>query len=216
MKIYGIDVSFPTNKVRYAANAMGLSYEFVHIMPFSPEAEAPDYRAKHPVGKVPVLEEDDGFSVFESNAIIRYLAVTHNSELYPADPRQRAVIDQWMDFASIHVGGAIARVFWNTIGVKFMNEEPDTNSLAAGHGFLDRFLPALDAQLADSAYMAGDALSLADFAALAPLDPADIIGVGLSQYANLSRWRADMQSRDWYQVDRSFGQQLISGLLAQS
>lgn len=45
MKIYGIDVSFPTNKVRYVANALGLSYQFVHLMPFSPEANAPDYRA---------------------------------------------------------------------------------------------------------------------------------------------------------------------------
>jgi glutathione S-transferase len=214
MKIYGIDVSFPTNKVRYVANALGLSYEFVHLMPFSPESEAPDYRAKHPVGKIPVLEEDDGFTIFESNAIIRYLAVSRGSELYPQDLRERAVVDQWMDFASIHIGTAIGRVFWNTIGVKFMNEEPDANSLAAGRGFLERFLPAVDAQIANSAYLLGDSLTLADFATLAPLDPAELIGLDLGAYPNVARWRADMQSRDWYQVDRSLGQSLIAKLLA--
>lgn len=85
MRIYGIDVSFPTHKVRYLANAIGLSYEFTYLMPFSPEAEAPDYRA---------------------------------------GPRQRGVIDQWMGFTSIHVGGAIARVFLNTLGVKFSDWYP--------------------------------------------------------------------------------------------
>jgi len=214
MKIYGFDASFPANKVRYVANALSVDYEFVHIMPFTPESQSPEYRAKQPVGKVPALVEDDGFSLFESNAIIRYLATTHGAKLYPDNPRQRAVIDAWMDFGSIHIGGAIGRVFWNTIGIKFMGEQPDQNSLDTGRSFLDRFLPAVDAQIGDSAYVVGGSLTLADFAILAPLDPADIIGVDVSQYPNISRWRADLQSRDWYQVDRSMGQQLIASLLA--
>lgn len=216
MKIYGFDASFPANKVRYVANAIGIAYKFEPIMPFSPESQTPEYRAKNPVGKVPAMVEEDGFSLFESNAIIRYLACKEASDLYPDDLRQRAIIDAWMDFGSIHIGAAIGRVFYNTIAVKFMNEEPDENSLATGHSFLARFLPAVEAQIRDSDYVVGDSLTLADFAILAPLDPAEIIGVDISQYPNLSRWRADLQSRDWYQVDRSMGQQLIATLLAKS
>jgi glutathione S-transferase len=213
MDIYGIDVSFPTNKVRYVANAIGIDYSWNHLMPFSDQANAPEYRAKHPVGKVPAIQDGD-FSLFESNAIIRYLARKHKSSLYPEDLQQQAVIDQWMDFASIHVGGAIARVFWNVIGVKFMGEEPDVRSLETGRAFLKRFLPVVEEQLGKTRYIAGDELSLADFAMLAPLDPCEAAGVDLSGYPNIVAWRNDLQSQDFYQIDRSFGEKLISDLMS--
>jgi glutathione S-transferase len=213
MKVYGIDVSSPTNKVRYTAELVGLAYEFVHLMPFSDDATSAEYRAKHPAGKVPVLEDGE-FVMFESNAICKYLARKTGSDLYPAALAAQARVDQWMDFAAIHIGTAMNRVFWNTIGVKFMNQEPDKRSLADGRAFLGRFLPAADAAIGDS-YLVDDSLTLADISLLSVLDPAEPAGVDLAVYANLSRWRAALQQQPFYQVDRSFGEKLIADLLAQ-
>ena len=172
MKVYGLDLSNPTNKVRYVANYLKLDCEFEHVMPFSEQTQSDAYLKLHPAGKVPVIE-DDGFTLFESNAIIKYLADKKKSSLYPQDLKQRAKVDQWMDFVSIHIRGAMARVFWNRIGVVFKNEKPDENSLKCGLAFLDRFLPIVEDQLGKGQYLIGDQFTLADFTLLAEIDGAE-------------------------------------------
>ncbi len=214
MKIYGLDVSNPTNKVRYVANALGLDYEFELKMPFSEQVQNDEYQSLHPASKVPALE-DGSFKLFESNAIIRYLAQKSNSDLYPQDLEKRAKVDQWMDFVTVHIRNAYGRVFWNRVGVKFMKEEPDVNSLNEGLKFLDRFLPIIDDQLGKSKYLASDDLTIADFNLLAELDGAEVCEIDLLKYKNLTAWRENLQNQDFYQVDRSVGAAIFEEILAQ-
>ena len=84
LKIYGANLSGPANKVRFTANYLGLDYEYVQVKIREGEHRHPEFLAINPVGKIPAMD-DDGFVLFESSAIVRYLAEKHDSDLYPKD-----------------------------------------------------------------------------------------------------------------------------------
>ena len=112
LKIYGFDFSSPANKVRMCANALGLEYEYIQVNMQEGEHKSDKYLAVNPAGKVPAID-DDGFTLFESNAIMKYFCDKSSSSYYPKDPLERAVVDQWCDFVSIHVYMALGRVVFN-------------------------------------------------------------------------------------------------------
>lgn len=197
LKIYGSDLSGPANKVRFAANALGLPYEYIRVNMREGEHKKPEYIQLHPAGKVPVLD-DDGFVLFESNAMMKYLAGKKKSDLYPQDLKERMVVDQWIDFASFHVGDAVSRVTYNRFFASLRNFPVDESSLKAGLEFLNRYLPIIDGQLGRHAYLAGDKLTLADINLLAILDPAEVANIDLSPYKNIVRWRKELKAKDFY------------------
>ena len=210
MKIYGLAISAPVIKTRLVANALGLDYEFRNVNMMEGEHKTEEYKKLHPAGKVPVLE-DDGFVLFESGAICRYLAQKQNSDLYPKDIKQQAVVDQWSDFAAIHIGGAVGRVLFNKVLAPKMGWEVDEKSLQCGQEFLDRFLPIVDQQLSRSTYLAGDEISLADYALLAHVDPLEAIEIDVSKYSNLQKWRDAMRARGEYQkVHKFYGEEMMA------
>jgi glutathione S-transferase len=210
LTIYGTELSSPSNKVRFVANEMGLEYVYKSVNLISGENQSPEHLKLHPAGKVPVID-DDGFVLFESTAIIRYLAAKCDSTLYPAGAKQRALVDQWADFASHHVGTAVSRVLVNRVFAPFLNQEVDERSLAEGLSFLERFLPVVDTPLEERRYLAGGELTLADFSLLAALDPAEVAQVDLSGYLNVTRWRQDLMGRDFYtKCHKSYGDVLAA------
>jgi len=197
LKIYGANLSAPSNKVRLTVNVLGLNYEYIQIKIREGEHHSEWYLKLHPAGKVPAID-DDGFVLFESDAICKYLAVSENSPLYPDNIEQRARIDQWMDFVTIHVGGAMGRVLFNRVFASFAKVPPDERSLADGIKFLERFLPVVDGQLGKENYLAGRDFSLADISLLAAVDPAESGGIDLKPYANLTKWRNALKKKDFY------------------
>lgn len=197
LKIYGADLSSPSNKVRFVANCLGLDYEYKSVNLVSGENQSEGHLKLHPGGKVPVID-DDGFVLFESNAIIRYLAAKCESPLYPGGVKQRGQVDQWTDFVSHHIGTAMGRVLFNRVFAPFLNQEADERAVTEGLSFLERFLPVVDAPLKERRYLAGGELTLADFSLLSALDPAEVAQVDLSGYLNITRWRQDLMGRDFY------------------
>ncbi len=205
LKVYGNDLSSPSNKVRFVANDLGLDYEYVSVNLIAGDNRKEEHLRIHPAGKVPAID-DDGFVLFESNAIIRYLAVKCDSPLYPAAAKQKAVVDQWSDFVAHHIATAVGRVLVNRVFAPFMNQEVDERSLAEGLSFLDRFLPVVDAPLKEQRYLAGGELTLADFNLLSALDPAETAQLDLAGYLNITRWRQDLMSREFYtRCHKSYG-----------
>jgi len=198
IKLYGIPLSNNVNKVRYILNYLGLEYENIPTNPIEGENQTEEYKALCPSGKIPAIDID-GFKLFESNAINKYLVKTHNADLYPTDPKEQAVVDAWMDFTSIHIMQAMGRVVFNRAFAPMMGKEKDENSLQAGLEFLGRFLPAVDKQLGSNEYLAGSKLTLADINLLAALDMAEMAEVSLEPYANITKWRQGMQAQDFYQ-----------------
>src|SRR3989338_6485234 len=114
IKLYGIGMSNNVSKVRFCLNYLGLKYDWVQTNPMAGENRTPQFLESFPTGKIPSIDVD-GFKLFESNAIIKYLATVHNSSIYSQDAKKRAVIDAWMDYVSIHVAHAMSRVFYNRV-----------------------------------------------------------------------------------------------------
>lgn len=210
LTIYALDLSSPALKVLYVANALGLQYEKKGVNLGEGEGQKPEYLAIHPAGKVPAIIDGD-FKLFESNAIIKYFARKKKSDLYPDDLKQQAVIDQWIDFVSLHIQNGVGRVLWNKVFAPKLGKEVDENSMKCGYEFLNRYLPVVDQKLGQSKFLAGDKLSLADFVLLAHVDPLEVIEVDVKKYANLAKWREGLKMKDFYQkVHRFYGEAMMA------
>lgn len=197
LKIYGGDLSSPANKVRFIANYIGLEYHYVQVKIREGENREEAFLNINPFGKIPCID-DDGFYLFESNAIGRYLCDKHQSDLYPKELKARARVEQWMDFATIHINGAMGRILFNKVFAGFAGVSKDERSLEDGIKFLKKYLPTVDTNLGKTKYIAGDTISLADMALLSSLDPADIVEFDLSVYSNVEKYRAILKRQDFY------------------
>jgi len=213
LTIYGFDFSSPANKVRFAANAMGLAYTYRTVNLMAGEQKTPEFLKLNPIGRVPAID-DDGFKVFESGTIIKYLAQKNNSPLYPKDLQKRTMVDQWMDFANIHVGPALARITFNRVMYKFINAEKDERSLNDGIKFLGQFLPLLEKQLKENKYLAGSEMTLADINLLAVLDPCELSSVDLSSYPALNAWRKNLKSQSFYTKVHNSLEETLNNMMA--
>ncbi len=198
LEIRGSDLSIPSNKVRYVANALGLEYNYTTLNLAAGEHKSDAQMQVHPAGKVPAVVDGD-FALFESNAICRYLARKCNSKLYPEQLQQCALVDQWIDFGSMHVGAAMIKVYFNRIIAPAMGLDVDPRSMEEGAAFLGNFLPIVEQQLSENENLAGAELSLADFNLLANLDPAELSAIHLGPYGRISAWRNRLKQQDFYQ-----------------
>jgi glutathione S-transferase len=112
------------------------------------------------MGLVPLIE-DDGFLLWESNAIVRYLAAKHPDRgLFPADIRLRAHQDKWMDWASGAFYGAYAAAFMGLI--RTPEEKRDMAAIEASRARTDELAALLDDALAGTPYLAGDGFGIGD------------------------------------------------------
>jgi len=209
LKIYGSDLSAPSNKVRFTANALGLKYEYIRVNLREGEHKKPEFLKLNPVGKIPVID-DDGFVVFESNAIIKYLADKNNSPLYPRDLKTRATIDQWIEFCSHHVGLATSKVVYNRFFASRLKVAVDENSLKEGLAWVERFYAVVDQQIGQNDYLALNKFSLADINLLAILDPCEVASIDISKYKNISSWRSALRKKDFYiKCHKEFGESIL-------
>lgn len=160
LKIWGRNTSLNVQKAMWAIGELGLACERVDIGgPFGKNRE-PAYLAINPNGLVPTLEED-GFYLWESNAILRYLAGKFGAgALEPADPRMRALAGQWMDWQLTVASPALFPVFWQLVRTPL--EQRDPKAIEAGKAKTIEAMAILNGQLAKTRYVAGEAFSCGD------------------------------------------------------
>jgi glutathione S-transferase len=194
IKIWGRKTSSNVQKVMWAVGEIGLPHERIDIAgPFGKNRE-PAYLAMNPNGLVPTLEEEDGFLLWESNSVVRYLAAKHRaSVLQPPDLRGQANASKWMDWQLSVAGPAIFECFWGLI-----RTPPEKRNMAvidASKKKTTEAMTILDNQLGKTAYVAGDAFSYGDI-------PVGIIAYRFRQLVperaalnNLERWYAAISSR---------------------
>lgn len=122
-----------------------------------------EFTALNPNAMVPVID-DDGFVLWESNTIIRYLANRENAaDLYPSAAKARARVDQWMDWQATDLNKSWGYVFMALVRQSTAHQDPE--QLAAGCREWSKHMAILDRQLeATGAYVSGDTFSLADIA----------------------------------------------------
>src|ERR1700691_4714939 len=130
IKIWGRKTSSNVQKVMWAIGELGLPHERIDVGGAFGKNREPAYLAMNPNGLVPTLEEEDGYLLWESNSIIRYLAARHGGPLQPAHPKTRALASQWMDWQLSVFGPAITPVFWGMI--RTAPAERDHKAIADG------------------------------------------------------------------------------------
>src|SRR5208283_764126 len=127
------------------------------------------------------------------NAICKYLCDKHNSALYPKDVKKRAVIEQWIDYVSFHIGANFMPVAYNRIFAARTGKPVNEKAIEDGVEFLKQYFPIIEKQLTQHKYIVGQEMSLADIILLALLEPAEMARVDLSVYPQLSAWRVELK-----------------------
>lgn len=160
IRIWGRNTSVNVQKAMWAVGELGLPHERIDVGGAFGKNREPAYLAMNPNGLVPTLEED-GFLLWESNSIVRYLAAKYGAgTLEPADLRERARAGSWMDWQLTVAGPALTPVFWGLI--RTPAEKRDHAAIEAGKVKSLVAMTILDAQLANTAYVAGDTLTMGD------------------------------------------------------
>lgn len=199
IRIWGRNTSSNVQKAMWAVGELGLAHERIDIGGSFGKNNEPKYLAMNPNGLVPTLEEDDGFLLWESNSIVRYLAGKHDTSgaLEPRDPKNRALASQWMDWQLSVLGPAIGPAFWGLI--RTPEEKRDHAAIKASQEKTTKSMAMLDAQLGRTAFVAGPGFSYGDipvgimcyrFIQLVPNRPA---------MPNLDRWYAAISGRKAFQ-----------------
>lgn len=192
--LYGYNTFNPI-KALLTLEELGLDYEYVNVELGKGDNKTPDYLAKHPLGKVPVLDHD-GNLLTESGAICRYLANISDHRLYSADPLQAARIDAMVDTVVLHVGRWLAVYFWEEIICqRFFRREPDQASIDEAAGFLSQQLPYLNTVLEQNRFLCGDEVTIADTIAYAYFQIQEATSIDLTAYAHILRWYGEFSER---------------------
>ncbi|MFT5133470.1 MAG: glutathione S-transferase [Gammaproteobacteria bacterium] len=187
MKLYGFGTPNMV-KVLLTAEQLGLDYEYVHINRAAVEIKTPEHLARHPLGKIPVLEHDGDY-IYESAAICRYMANISNSDMYKGDAKQLAMIDQWIDLHCHHIGKWVGTYFFEEIVQKrFFNKEVNEEAMEEARGFLKEQLPVMGKQLADNQYLTGDTITIADTISFAFFNVQEVTSFDFKDYKNITKW----------------------------
>jgi glutathione S-transferase len=199
LKVWGRNTSSNVQKVMWALGELDLPCERIDIGgPFGKNREAA-YLAMNPNGLVPTLEEEDGWLLWESNSIVRYLAAKHG-KLEPSDRRIRAQAQKWMDWQLAVASPAIFPLFWGL--VRTPPEKRDPAAIAASREKTGETLQIMDAQLAKTQWLAGDEFSYGDI----PIGPIVHRYFALVQSAdrpdlkNVERWYKAALMRSGYKT----------------
>jgi len=182
-------------KVSIALEEMGLPYE-VRVIDFASAEQKADWYVKlNPNGRIPTLE-DDGFAVFESGAILLYLA-EKTGKFLPRDVHGRSRVIQWLMFQMSGVGPMMgqANVFFRYFPEKIQA------AIDRYQREVTRLFAVLDGQLASHEYIAGE-YSIADMALWPWVSGYEWSGVTVDEFANLRRWLALVGARPAVQAGR--------------
>jgi glutathione S-transferase len=193
LKIWGRLSSVNVQKVVWCCDEIGLPYERVNAGGAFGVNNTPEYLAKNPNGLVPVIE-DDGFVLYESNAIVRYLSAKHAlGKLWPEDLQARADVDRWMEWQSTGFTPAMTQVFWQLI--RTPPEKRDMAAVEASREKSEKHAGILDAHLRGREFVAGSSFSAADIVIGCAAHRWLHLPVARERRPDLERWYAMLKSR---------------------
>lgn len=194
MRLYHHPNSFNARRAVMTALQLGAPVELVFVDLQKGEQRQPQFLKLNPNHRVPVLE-DDGFVLWESHAIMQYLAdKTPRQSLYPADTRSRADVNRWLFWSGQHFSPAIGILNWEHVikGIIGLGAA-DPAEVRRGEQLVREFAGVLDSHLGGRDWICGEALSLADIAIATPLAATVPARLPVTDLPNLQRWFARIQ-----------------------
>lgn len=198
LRVWGRRNSFNVQKVLWLCGELGLAHAHVEAGGAFGGLDDPGFRQLNPHGKVPVIE-DDGVVVWESHAILRYLAAQYGGrQFWRPDAAARSVDDRWMDWAQTALQPAFMDLFWGYYRTPEADRDWSAirNALArcAGHWRL------LDTILADRPFLSGDMFGLADIPAGTALYRTFTLDVEWPEVPNVRAWYGRLAERTAYRA----------------
>ena len=194
--VWGRRNSINVQKVMWAIGEIGLAYEQIDAGDKFGGLDTPEFAAKNPNRRIPTIE-DEGLFVWESNAIVRYLATRYGGDRWwHADPRRRAPVDSWMDWMQTTPYPHLTVVFWGLV-----RTPPSRRNRAAIDHALEQLgstLQVLDRQLANHDYVLGDRLTLADIPVGTMFYRYYDLDIPRPKLPNIERWYQTLTDRPAY------------------
>lgn len=188
IKLYRHPLSGHSHRAQLALSLLGIGHELVDVDLMKGAHKAPEFIRMHPFGQVPVLD-DNGTIVFDSNAILVYLATKFDAERrwLPRDPKGQADVQAWLSVAAgqIAFGPAAARLI-TVFGAKYNPEDV----IGRAH----TLLKVMEAQLATRSFLVGSTATLADIAGYSYVAAAPEGNVDLAAYPNVRAWLARVEA----------------------
>jgi len=182
VKVYWSPVSGHAHRVTLFLSLLDIPFETVLVDLKKGEHKELDYLQKHPFGQVPMID-DNGILVWDSNAILIYLAKKYDGEnkWFPESPLEAAQVQQWLSVAAslLYNGPATARV------IKLLGRDLDYNLALA---VSKKLLRVLESELENRAFLVGESPSLADIALYSYIFLAPEGGIDLTPYKHINAW----------------------------
>lgn len=203
LKIWGRRSSSNVQKVLWTCDELALPYERIDAGGSFGGLDTPQYRAINPNGLIPTIE-DDGFILWESHAIIRYLASgDEQHRLLPPtlSRRERADMDRWMDWAMLSLGFSLRTLFM--LLYKQGSTAPGAQDLARAGEQVAAAFTILDGHLQDTPFVGGAAFTVADIPAGISAHRWFRLPVLRPKLPALEAWYAAVSSRPGFQGVRS-------------
>lgn len=209
MKLYYHPASTTSRPLMLFCAENGIAIELQVVDLFSGEHYQPQFEEINPNHLVPVLE-DDGFRLTESSAILKYLAEKIGSEAYPSDLRERARVNERMDWINTQLcrdlayGLVYPQIFPHH---KRASDAVQAANLAWAKERVQGWMKVLNDNLIgpSNAYLCGDEITIADYFGAPFVALNDAIGSDLAQYPNVERWLNNMKAlTSWSEVNSVF------------
>lgn len=197
MKIYENKIAPNPRLVRIFLAEKGVALEYVQIDLAKGDNLSDELKSKNVTTKVPFLELDDGTCIGETVAICRYFEeIQPEPPLMGTTPLEKATIEMWRRRVEMYFFLPVGNCFQHTTGFFKDRMTPIADwGVEAGKNAID-FLPVLEQQLENNAYVAGESFSIADITLLAAIDFARAVKIRLAdEHINLKRWHALVSSR---------------------
>jgi glutathione S-transferase len=197
LEIWGRRSSFNVQKVLWLAGELRLAYGHIPAGGDYGGLDTPEFRALNPHGRIPVLQDGE-LAVWESHAILRYLAARYGQgAFWSDDPVARAHGDAWMDWAQTALQPAfLGGVFWGYY--RTLEAERNWPAIRAALAETGALLGSLERVLAVSPFLAGERLGLADIPAGANLYRYFELDIERPSLPNVEAWYGRLQSRPEY------------------
>ncbi|AOM40719.1 glutathione S-transferase family protein [Xenorhabdus hominickii] len=197
LTVWGRKNSSNVKKVLWCLEELNIPYQQIDVGGKFGKLNEPEYLHMNPNAVIPCLQEDD-FILWESNAIVRYLAAKFGKDsLYPADLRERASIEKWMDWVGCNLFPPIKQFMINF--VRTPEDQRDPKILTQILGEIEKLLKIVDDTLNHQQYLSGEKFGMVDIA-LAPLVYLWLnVEIERPSLPNLERWYQLLTKRPAFQ-----------------
>lgn len=192
LKIWGRISSINVRKVVWAAQECGVPFERTDAGATFGVVKTPEFLAKNPNGLIPMIE-DEGFVLWESNAIVRYLCAKYAPALYPNELRARFDAERWMDWQQTTFNPASRGAFMQLI--RTAPEQRQQTVIDQSNAATDSLLEILDAHLSQHTYLCGDIFTMADIPLGCELHRWNGLPQTRKAYAHVQRWYERLLAR---------------------